>query len=164
MTFTTLDTIVLIILLGSILVSILRGFFREVLSLAGWVIAFIMAGIWGADAAVIMPEAITVPALRVAGGYVTVFLVTLLLANILNWIIDSLLQATNLKPVDRMVGAVFGLVRGMLIVMGLVVLAGFTELPKQPVWKNSLTAPTLVWSVQTAKPLLPNALANYITF
>lgn len=164
MSLTTFDIVVLIILLGSIAVSILRGFFREVLSLAGWVIAFIMAGIWGANAAVIMPEAITVPALRLAGGYVTVFLITLLLANILNWIIDAMLRATYLKPVDRVLGAVFGFVRGMLMVMGLVVLAGLTELPKQPVWKNSVTAPILVWCVQTAKPLIPGALANYIKF
>jgi membrane protein required for colicin V production len=164
MTFTTLDTIVLIILLGSIVVSILRGFFRELIGLVGWVVAFVLAGLYGADAAVAMPEAITVPALRLAAGYVTVFLITLLVANIINWVIDSFLRATSLKPVDRLLGAVFGFIRGALILMGLVVLAGFTQLPKQPVWTNSITAPALVWAVQTAKPLLPAALSSYIKF
>ncbi|MFM2399570.1 MAG: hypothetical protein RL341_1727 [Pseudomonadota bacterium] len=164
MSLTAMDVVVLIILLGSILVSVLRGFFREVIGLVGWVVAFVLAGLYGADAAVIMPEAVKLPALRTAGGYVTVFLLTLLVANICNWVIDSFLRATSLKPVDRGLGAVFGFLRGALILLGLGVLAGFTELPKQPVWTNSVSAPALVWSLQTAKPLLPSAVANYIKF
>jgi membrane protein required for colicin V production len=164
MSFTAMDVIVLIILLGSILVSVLRGFMREILSLAGWVLAFVVAGLYGADAAVIVPEAVKLPALRLAAGYVVVFLGTLLLAGIANMIVDSVLRAASLKTADRALGAVFGFLRGVLILLGLGVLAGFTELPKQPVWTNSLSAPALVWSLQTAKPLLPSAVANYIKF
>lgn len=164
MNLTVIDGIVVLTLLGSTLLSLVRGLVREVLSLAAWIAAFVLASRTAQDAAAWLPSDWQPAALRVAIGFAAVLLVVRLAGSLLTWAIDVALRAGGLKPVDRTLGAVFGLARGGVVVLALAVLAGLTQVPQQAVWQNAFTTPWIMQGVQTIKPLLPDQLAQSIRF
>jgi membrane protein required for colicin V production len=159
MSFTAMDTVVALIILVSVLVSLIRGFVREVLSLIAWVLAFVIASRHADDAAVILPADLNSPALRIAIAFAMLLIGVRMLTALVNWGIDTAIKAAGLTLADRGLGGLFGLARGCVIV-----LAGLTQLPRQPVWQNAFTAPWIVLGVQTIKPLLPDKLAGYVRF
>lgn len=137
MTFTWLDYVILAIILVSTLVSLFRGFVREALSLAFWVIAFWVAQMFFREVAVSLEQWIPVPSLRLAAAFAIIFIVVLLLGGLITYLIAMLIDATGLSGTDRVIGMLFGATRGVLIVAGLVLLAGWTPLPKDPWWRES---------------------------
>jgi membrane protein required for colicin V production len=161
---TAFDYVVLVILAGSVVMSALRGLVKEVLSLLAWLAAVAAAGLYGGWMAQMLPDAFPSPALRQAAGYATMFFGTLMLAGLVNAMIGVLVRAAGLSLADRGLGGLFGLARGVLIVMVLVVLAGYTALPQQPVWKNAALSPLFETAVRTAKPMLPAEAAAYVRY
>jgi membrane protein required for colicin V production len=85
-----------------------------------------------------------------------------LVASVVSALMSRLVQATGLGGVDRSLGLMFGLVRGVIVVLILVALAGLTELPQQEFWRNALLRPYAVEGVHLMKPLLPEPLAVYV--
>jgi membrane protein required for colicin V production len=165
MTFTTIDVLVLLILLISMLVSIMRGFTREVLSVINWVAAFYLANMFGGQAAALMPAFIVGELPRLTAGFLTVLIVCLLIGSLINWLIGKLILTSGaLRTTDRTLGTVFGFVRGCLIVMTLAVLAALIGVPKQDAWKNAISVPVIVSAVQAVKPMLPPAVATHVKF
>ena len=164
---TVFDYIVLTILIASIVVSMVRGLVREVLSLVAWLAAFVVANRWGTDMAALLPAAVpAVPAgtVRLVAGFALLFVGTLLLVGLVNLAIAHIIDVAGLKVVDRGLGGLFGFARGGLIVMTLVILAGLTGLPKQPLWRNALLAPIAETAVHTVKPWLPDDWARHVNF
>ena len=161
---TVFDYIVLTILVASIVVSMVRGLVREVLSLIAWLAAFIVANRWGADMAALLPAAVPAGTVRLVAGFAILFVATLLLVGLVNLAIAHIVQASGLKIVDRGLGGLFGFARGGLIVMTLVILAGFTALPKQALWRDALFAPIVETAVHTVKPWLPDDWARHVNF
>lgn len=165
MTFTTLDLLVLLILLASTIISIMRGFTREVLSVANWVVAFYLAHMFAPQAAAMMPALVVGDTPRLVAGFLAVLLASLFVGSIINWLIGKLLLTNNaLKATDRTLGTVFGFVRGCLVVMTLAVIGGLAGVPQQPAWKNSASAPIITSAVQQVKPMLPPVVANQVKF
>jgi membrane protein required for colicin V production len=164
MTFTAMDGVVAIILACSVIVSLVRGFTREILSLIAWILSFVIATRYADEAAALLPADWTSPALRLAVGFGALLLGVRLLGSLVTWAIDIAIRATGLTLADRGLGSLFGLARGCVIVMALAVIAGLTQLPRQPVWQNAFSAPWIVLGVQTVKPLLPEKLAGYVRF
>ncbi|MEO8937555.1 MAG: CvpA family protein [Burkholderiaceae bacterium] len=161
---TAFDYVLLAILAASIVISLLRGLVKEVLSLAAWLAAFVIANRYGADLAALLPESIPAGTVRLVAAFVILFVGTLLLASLLNLAIAHIIDASGLRVVDRGLGGLFGLARGLLIVLTLVILAGLTDLPKQPVWRDALLVDVTESAVRLVKPWLPDDWARHVNY
>ena len=161
---TAFDYAVLFIIGSSVLVSVIRGFTREALSLLGWVIAFFAANALSGVAAEWFAPMINDASLRVLVGFVTVFVVTLILSSIAAMAVSRLLKNAGLGLEDRLLGGFFGFARGMLIVLVLVLVSGLTALPRQPAWSDAMLSPPLEALAAALKPWLPQAVARYLSY
>ena len=161
---TGFDYVVLGIVGLSVLLSIMRGFVREILALASWVIAFIVARLYATDLIPLLPEAIPNDALKMLAAFLIVFLTTLLLCSLLAIALSHLFKKAGLGFLDRGLGAVFGALRGVLVVCLLVLLAGFTALPKEPLWRNAMFAAPLEALVVMLLPWMPDDIAKHVKY
>jgi len=161
---TTFDLVVLGIVVLSVMLGVMRGGVKEILSLAAWVLAFLAARLFADTAAGWMPAIVSNPALRYLGGFVLVFVIVMALAMLISLLLAESLKAAGLGALDRLLGAAFGMVRSVAIVLTLVLLAGLTELPKTDLCKHALFAPYLVRLAVMAEPWLPDGLVKHIHF
>ncbi len=160
---TFFDYGVAFILLASGLIGVLRGLVREVLSLIGWVVAFWVAYHYADVAAGWMPDSLPGGALaRSALGFVVLLIGTVIVSALAGTLLGQLLETTGLKPADRGLGLVFGLLRGVLVVMFVVTLAGLTKLPEEPFWRDAMTRPYVMQAMESMRPWLPPELAKYV--
>lgn len=161
---TLLDYAVLAIIGFSVLLSVIRGLVREVLALAAWAIAFVVAWMFGGQLAAIMPAEIPSEELRLLAGFAAVFFIVLLAMSLVAMGLSQLIKSAGLSAEDRMLGALFGLARGITVVMFLVLLAGTTALPAQPVWRDAVLRPALERGTIVVKSWLPFALSQHIRY
>jgi membrane protein required for colicin V production len=161
---TLFDYAVLIIVGLSVLLSVIRGLVRELLALAGWIVAFVAAGLWGGSVAPLLPDEIPDEALRMLAAFLIVFLVALLACSVIAIAVSQIVRSAGLGAEDRVLGGLFGLARGVLIVMVLVLLAGLTPLPRQPVWNNAMLSAPLEALASALLPLLPQGWARHIRY
>jgi membrane protein required for colicin V production len=161
---TLFDYVVLTIIAASVIVSLMRGFAREVLALAGWVIAFVAANALSATVAAWFAPIISDVSLRALTAFVAVFILTLIAASLLAMGVSRLLKGAGLGLEDRLLGGFFGLARGLLIVMLIVLLAGLTALPRQPAWSDAMLSPPLEALAGAIKPWLTQAVSRYISY
>lgn len=148
----------------SILLSILRGFVRETLSLAGWVIAFFVAKLYTLELAPLLPQAIPSESLRLLAAFLILFLATLLVASLLAIALSEIFKRIGLGTVDRLLGALFGLARGILIVAIIVLLGGLTTLPRETFWRDAMFSAPFEALVTNALPWLPEGIAKHINY
>jgi len=161
---TLFDYVLLVILALSVALSIWRGAVRELLALAAWVIAFLVAQAYAATVAAYLPASIADPSLRMLAGFVAVFLAVLILAAAAALAVSKLVRAVGLGLADRALGAIFGFVRGMLIALTAVLLAGLTPAPRDPLWRDAMFSPPLEALALAAKPWLPDELSKRIRY
>jgi membrane protein required for colicin V production len=161
---TWLDYAVIGVFAASLVVGAWRGLVREVLSILGWVIAFLAANLLAGPLGPVMPQAIPSPELRVAAAYVAVFVGSLIVTTLVGLLLSKIVKAVGLAGVDRMFGALFGAARGLLIVLAVALLAGLTSAPRQPFWRDSASGPLLVQAAQALKPLLPQTFAERLRY
>jgi membrane protein required for colicin V production len=161
---TLFDYVVLTIVGASVVVSLMRGFAREVLALAGWVLAFIVANALSGAVAGSFTSVISDGSLRALTAFVAVFVITLIAVSLLALGVSRLLKSAGLGLEDRLLGSVFGLARGVLIVMVMVLLAGLTALPRQPAWSDAMLSPPLEAFARVIKPWLTQAVSRYISY
>lgn len=161
---TSFDYLVLAIIGVSAFLGLLRGFIKEALSLVAYVVAFLAAVWWGPVVSIWFAGLIENSLLRTAAAYGLVFIVMLLLVGLLNMTLGALIQKTGLTPADHGLGALFGLLRGVLIVLVLVALAGYTELPKEPWWEEARLSRTAIQGIQQIKLMLPPSLASWLPY
>jgi len=148
----------------SVLLSIIHGLVREILSLASWIVAFIVAQMFAADVAPLMPAALAHPSLRLLAGFLCVFLAVLVVMTLLAIAVSGLIRTAGLGFADRAMGAVFGLVRGLAIVMIAVLVAGLTALPRQAAWRHAMLSGPLVTLANWVKVWLPEDMAKHINY
>jgi len=123
------------------LVGLMRGLVREVLSLMTWGIA-IWAGIrFSHDMAMLLEPFIPAPTARIAAAFGILFILTLIMAGMLGFVLARILETTGLSGVDRMAGLLFGVARGVLILTVGVFLARSTPFPKEPTWQAAQLIP-----------------------
>ena len=161
---TVFDYAVLTIIGASVLLSVMRGFVREVMALAAWVIAFIVASLLSGSVAGWLTGNIGDESIRALVAFVAVFLGTLLGMSLVALAVSSLVRKAGLGLEDRLLGAFFGLARGMLVVMIVVLLAGLTKLPKQRAWTEAMLSAPLEALVGAARPWLPEILARNVSY
>lgn len=161
---TLFDYVVLFILGLSVLFGVIRGLVREVLSLAAWVVAFVAANVLAPHVARVLPEGVASEEIRLLAGFVCVFVLVLVAMSVLAIMASKLVKIAGLGVADHVLGGVFGLARGLLVVMVLVLLAGLTSLPRDPMWRNALLSPPLETLAGHIKAWLPADLARRITY
>ena len=147
----------------SVLLAVLRGVVREIAALAGWAAALILSGLFAQQLAQWLPAALS-PMLRAVIAYLVIFLGVLLLSGLVGVLLAKLFRAAGLGFTDRAVGALFGLVRGALIVFVAVMLAGLTSLPREPFWREAALSGPIETAVLAARPALPKDLAQRIRY
>jgi len=161
---TIVDIVVLAVIGVSILLGVIMGLVREVLSLAAWVMAFLAANLAAPEAARLLPEGVASAEIRLLAGFAIVFVLVLIGLSVLAMMASKLVKIAGLGMADRLLGGVFGLLWGALLVTILVLLAGLTPLPRQPVWRNAFLVPTLEASAGYVKTWLPAELSKRIKY
>lgn len=121
----------------SAIIGLARGFIREVLSLAIWVVAVFAAWTFHRPLAEQLTPWLSTPSVRIGVAFIVLVLVVLILGAILGQILSTLIEKTGLTGTDRLLGVVFGAARGALLVAVLVYLAALTPMPDDPWWKES---------------------------
>jgi membrane protein required for colicin V production len=161
---TGLDWIILLILAASVFRSLMRGLIEEVFSLAAWLVAFVVAK-WGAVAVgPLLPIGVESESMRYFAGFAVVFLAMMIIVFIVGHIVKSSVESVGLKGADRLIGGVFGLLRGLVILVGLTLAAGLTQFPQTDFWRQASLSHSLEIMAVQVKPLLPEKLASYIRY
>ncbi len=132
------DIVIPGIIAVSALISLLRGFVREALSLVGWLAAFWIALTFAGDLANLFLAGISVPSIRMIVAFTILFVVTLVVMALINNLAGQLIKKSGLKGTDRMIGMIFGIARGAIVVSVLVLLAGYTTMTQDQWWKDSV--------------------------
>ncbi len=145
----------------SILMGLWRGFIGEVLALAGWVLAFWVAWRFGSALAQKF-TAVDEPSIRLLLGYGFCFLAVLIAGGIVGFLMRKLVAGSGLSGSDRLLGMVFGLVRGLALVTFTVLLLGFTPLPRDPWWHQSQLLPAFQGYAQWLSARLPPEATKYL--
>lgn len=161
---TIFDYLVLFILICSVLISTMRGLIREILSLLSWVVSFVVANAYGEQLAHLLPNMVPGSTLRLIVAFIALFIGCRLLMGLLMMALDALIKASGLTLADRGLGGLFGLARGLLIVLAAVLLCGMTALPQQAFWRDALFSPLAETAARTVKPYLPGELSRHVRF
>lgn len=156
------DWILIGIVLLSLLVGLWRGLVFEVLSLVGWVVSFFIAQWLAVSVAVHLPLQGLSDPVRYAVGFALTFLVCLVAAGLLATLSRKLIAVVGLLPVDRLLGAAFGALRGLVILLALAVVIGLTPLKTSDWWVQSQIAPLLSVVLTGLKPALPGSLSRFL--
>lgn len=132
-----IDIVIIALIILSAVLSLFRGFVKEALALASWLVAFWVAMVFHEDLAAVLSQWLEEPSVQKIAAFSILFISVLLLGALVNYLAGKLVDKTGLTGTDRMLGVVFGVARGGVIVAVLVLLAGLTALPQDSWWQES---------------------------
>jgi membrane protein required for colicin V production len=141
-----------------------RGFIRVLASLAAWIIGVLAAIRFSPLVGAMLPDFGESPAVRYVVAFAIILVVVLIIGALVGFLVSRLAQAVGLGFLDRFLGAIFGLARGVLIAVLLVLFAGLTTLPRSDWWQNALSSPALVAAALNLRPWLPKAWADRLDY
>ena len=157
------DWLLLGVLAGSMVLGFWRGLVYEVLSLAGWLAAFLAAQWFAEDALGFLPFVQGAPkSVQYAVAFVGVFVATLFASGLLSWLIKKLVETVGLRPVDRSLGALFGLARGVVVLLVVTVLLQLLGMASEPWWQEAQGPVWLDTAIKGLKPLLPEKFGAFL--
>lgn len=158
----TLDWIFLGVLLVSLLLGAWRGLMFELLSAVSWMAAFVLAQWFAPDVAQKLPMAGSGEAVRYAAGFALVFVLSVFAGGLLAKLVQKLFAAVGLQSADRALGAAFGLVRGVVLLLATTVVIGMSPMKSSAWWKESLGAEISMATLKGLKPALPEEFGRYL--
>lgn len=158
------DYAILGVILVSVVVGALRGFIKEVFSLLVWAAAFLVAYHFAGDVADLMQEAVTLPSARTAMGFSGLFIAVLLVGGLINYLLGRLVESTGLSGTDRLLGGVFGAARGLVLIVAVLLVCGFTPIPGDPWWQESRTIKRMMPLVAWTAAYLPESVVEHLDF
>lgn len=161
---TSFDYLALVIIGISIILSVMRGLLIEVLSIMGWVAAFFVAKTYASQVMPMMPADIPTESMRILAAFLVLFFATLLVASLLGIALSAIFKRIGLGWLNRLLGAAFGMARGLLIVCILVFLAGLTAAPKDERWRNAMFSAPIEALVISLLPWIPVSIAKHIKY
>ncbi|MDQ8039808.1 MAG: CvpA family protein [Rickettsiella sp.] len=161
-TFNWIDYSIIAIIALSVLISVMRGFVREVISLVIWVAAILVSFIFYQYIAGLLVNVIHSDTLRIVISFVGLFLATLILGMLINYLISQLVSNTGLSGTDRILGIIFGVARGVLVVVLLMMLTALTPFAKQDSWHESVLIPRFEPIENWVKSLLPDSVNAHL--
>jgi membrane protein required for colicin V production len=155
------DWTLLAVLVLSVLVGLWRGLVFELMSLVGWVVAYVVAQLFAVTVAAHLPIGAPGSALNAGAGFALTFFGTLIAWTLLARLVRLLIHATPLTLIDRTLGAAFGLVRGGVLLLALTTVIAFTPAARAQPWQESQGAIWLRGALQGIKPMLPAEVAKH---
>jgi membrane protein required for colicin V production len=164
MAFAWIDVVILALIALSAILSLFRGFVREAVALATWLVALMVSMAFYEDLATILSQWISTPSAQKITAFAVLFVCVLLLGAIVNYLAGKLVDKTGLTGTDKMLGIVFGVARGGVIVAILVLLAGLTPLPQDPWWQDSQFLGYFEEFAMWMRNYLPTDIADNITY
>ncbi len=159
---TGFDFVVVGILLLSALLGLWRGLIHELMAMLGWPLAFVLSKLFAGDIAPLLP--LKQEAARVAGAYALVFIAALIGWAVLTTLLAKLLKAAGSGWSDKVLGGLFGVLRGGMLLLVLVWMVGLTNYFEQPFWRDALTTRTLENAALLTKSWLPDSIAQRIHY
>lgn len=156
------DYAIVAILALSVLIGLWRGLLTEVMALAIWIAAFWVAWMFGPRVADWFVDLIQTPSIRIIVGYALCFLAVLLVGALLRFALSRLIEGTGLSGTDRLLGMIFGLIRGVLLVALLVFVLSFTPLSRDAWWHQSRLLPSFITTAQWLGNHLPKDIQRYL--
>ncbi|KAB2875675.1 MAG: CvpA family protein [Burkholderiaceae bacterium] len=156
------DWALLAVLLVSVLVGLVRGLVFEVLSLLGWVAAFVAAQAWSAEVALHVPVGASGSALNHGAAFAIVFVLALIAWMLAAKLIRLIVHATPLTLIDRTLGGVFGFVRALVLLLAVAMVVSFTPAVRAAPWQASHGAAWLGVLLSGLKPVLPPAVSRHL--
>jgi membrane protein required for colicin V production len=160
--FTWVDWAIIAIIAISSLISLKRGFVKEALSLVTWIIAGVVAWMFGGALSQHLTEFIEMPSARVIAGCAILFVATLLVGALVNFLISELVRVTGLSGTDRFLGMVFGGARGALLVVVLTGLLSLAPVQQDPWWQQSSLLPHFLMVADWSKNLILGATGQWL--
>ena len=162
---TAIDLVLLAVIALSMLFGLMRGFVGVVVSLLAWLLAGWASFHFGARIALLLAGGHGTPSAgQLFAGYGLSFLCVLLVVGIVGWLVRKLVHAVGLSGIDRVLGLALGAVRGGFVACLLVLLTGFTAMPREPAWQASKVVPVLLPGAQLMRSLLPSWAARRVDF
>jgi membrane protein required for colicin V production len=158
------DIAILVVIALSIVIGLWRGFIKEVFALAVWIAALWLAFQFSGVLAERIGETISLPSARTALAFTGIFVVVLLVGALLTYLLGKLVKSTGLSGTDRLLGAVFGAVRGVALVILMILVAGFTPLPADPWWDQSVAIQGFLPLTEWVAGFLPESVAELLEF
>jgi membrane protein required for colicin V production len=157
-----MDWALLAVLAASVIVGMVRGLVFECLSLAGWLVAWFAAQ-WAAPyLAPHLPVGTPGSALNLAAALACCFIAAIVVWTLLARLVRLLIQATPLSLPDRLLGGIFGLLRGAVLLLAVAAVVALTPAAQAPSWRHSTGARWLGQALQALKPLLPDSAARLL--
>ena len=138
------DWAIIIVVLVSTLISIMRGFVKEALSLATLIAAILIARVFGPQVADMLVDFISVPSLRLAAAYGGLYLATMIIGGMINYLIYQIVSISGLSSINRILGMGFGFVRGGLIVVVVVAIMARMPISEDSWWQSSRLIPQVI--------------------
>jgi membrane protein required for colicin V production len=148
----------------SVVIGLLRGFIKEVFSLAFWILASWVSLRFGREFSGFLESSISHPSARMAASFLALFAITLCLGGLIGFLLSVLAKNTGLTVMDRFGGMVFGVIRGMFVVTVVVILAGLTPLPKDSWWTESTLIPPFQVLAVWLRDHISSGMAEYISY
>lgn len=160
---TIADYVILAVVLLSGLIGLFRGFFREVLSIASWIVAAYVAFLLGPTLADSLADYISTPSVRLAGSYATLFIVVLIVGSVINYFVGKLVKGSGFAGTDKLLGLIFGGARGLIIVLIFIMLANISVISQDPWYQSSKVISYLSPWAEKMKELLPDDLDQHLS-
>lgn len=156
------DWVLLAVLVLSAAVGLWRGLVFEVLSLLGWVAAYIAAQALSSTVAPLLPVGVPDGPVNQGAAFALVFVLSLVIWTLLSRLLRLIVHATPLQLIDRVLGGGFGLLRGVVLLLAVATVVALTPAARSPHWQASQGAGLLAGLLQALKPLLPESVARHL--
>lgn len=160
LSFTWIDYVIVGVILFSTLISLLRGFIAEAISLVTWIIAAIVAFKFAHALTDRFAGFIHNPSIRFFVIFVGLFLLVLIIGSIVNHLLAMAVRSTGLSGTNRILGMIFGFARGILLVAIFILFAGMTSVVREPWWQSSYLIPYFHGIVAWLQQFIPNHVEN----
>ncbi|MDF1582076.1 MAG: CvpA family protein [Methyloprofundus sp.] len=148
----------------SLIIGLVRGLVREAFALVTWGLAFWVGLTFSAPFSDLLKNAVTIESARIAVAFAVLFLLTLIVGAIINHLLSALISKTGLTGTDRLAGLLFGIARGAIIIVILVMLAGLTPLPESSWWAESQLIPHFQALAVWLNTNMPDSIAGYLKY
>ena len=156
------DWTLLAVLLLSAVVGLWRGLLFEVLSLLGWVAAYIAAQALSSTVAPLLPVGVPDGPLNQGAAFALVFVLSIVVWTLLSRLLRLIVHATPLQLIDRVLGGGFGVLRGVVLLLAVATVVSLTPAARSPHWQASQGAGLLAGLLQALKPMLPDSVSQHL--
>jgi len=159
-----IDYSIIVLISISLVIGLFRGLIKEAFALVIWGVATWVGFTFNKPLADLFIDAISMESVRIGTAFFSLFILTLIVGAIINYLLSALVSKTGLSGTDRFAGLIFGIVRGGFIVVVLVMLAGLTPLPNEPWWQESQLLPHFQSTAVWLRSHIPDNLANSVNY